>query len=181
MGNNDRKVFLFQVVYSWTETQLTAFIFCSVYVPLLPHPSFRERIMQSGRTGGMEGKNCKRPTLFCCRLMWLQFPQLLQLLPYLSVSLFSLCVAGMPASQPALVQRFCVILEVGLSLHGSSSLDCVYNFSQASSQHKYAVCTVNSHTWLTSYDNVNTVLNCPAWLRPSPNDRSNVFSNPWPA
>ena len=66
MGNNDRKVFLFQVEYSWTETQLTAFIFCSVYVPPppLPHHSFCERIMQGGKTGGMERINCKRPTHF---------------------------------------------------------------------------------------------------------------------
>ncbi len=41
---------------------------------------------------------------------------------------------------------------------GPSSFDCVYNFSQASSQHKY---TVTSHQ---AYDNIHTVLRCPAWL-----------------
>ncbi len=41
-------------------------------------------------------------------------------------------------TQPGHVQRFCVILEMGLSLH-PSSFDCVYNFSQASSQQKYTV------------------------------------------
>ncbi len=45
---------------------------------------------------------------------------------------------------------------------GPSSFDCVYSFSQASSQHKY---TVTTHL---AYDNVHTVLSCPAWLWPSP-------------
>ncbi len=45
---------------------------------------------------------------------------------------------------------------------GPSSFDCVYNFSQASSQHKY---TVTSHM---AYDNVLTVLSWPAWLGTSP-------------
>ncbi len=38
----------------------------------------------------------------------------------------------------------------------------MYNFSQASSQHKY---TVTSHL---AYDNIHTVLSCPAWLGPYP-------------
>ena len=70
------------------------------------------------------------------------------------------CVQCTP--QPGHVQRFCVILVVRLSLVGPSSFDCVYNFSQASSQHKY---TVTSHL---AYDNIHTVLSCPAWLGPSP-------------
>ncbi len=57
---------------------------------------------------------------------------------------------------------------------GPSSFDCVYNFSQASSQHKY---TVTSHQ---AYDNIHTVLRCPAWLGPSPLwPIQYMFSNPW--
>ncbi len=48
-------------------------------------------------------------------------------------------VEGSPDPQPGHVQRFCVILVLGLSLVGPSSFDCVYNFSKASSQHKYTV------------------------------------------
>jgi hypothetical protein len=66
-----------------------------------------------------------------------------------------------PVPQPAHVQRFCVNLRWDFRCIGPSSFDCVYIFSQASSQHKY---TVTSHL---AYDNVYTVLSCPAWLVPS--------------
>ncbi len=55
---------------------------------------------------------------------------------------------------------------------GPSSFDCVYNFSQASSQHKY---TVTSHQ---AYDNILYTRSCAA-LRgwdPPPYDRSNICS-----
>jgi hypothetical protein len=61
----------------------------------------------------------------------------------------TLCTLWEMGPQPGHVQRFCVIPVVRLSPVGPSSFDCVYNFSQASSQHKY---TVTSHL---AYDNIH--------------------------
>ncbi len=75
---------------------------------------------------------------------------------FLTASLAKRITFKVYQTQPGHVQRFCVIPVVRLSLVGPSSFDCVYNFSQASSQHKY---TVTSHL---AYDNIHTVLSCPA-------------------
>ncbi len=72
---------------------------------------------------------------------------------------------------PLTYSDFVQFLKRDFRYIGPSSSDCTDNFAQASSQHKF---TMTSHL---TYDNVHTVLSCPAWLEPLPPYER--FSNPW--